>query len=189
MANFIAATIASKRCLALARVTADSFLQHNPGIPFCMLLADEEQGRFDLAQEAFRTLKLGQLRIEEPIQFRFQYTEMELSYACTPYLIDHLLGEGFDGVVFLKQETLVLDSLAPLFDSLERHSVLLTPHLLEPPTGSRTVEWAVKVLRAGSFQRRRRRFLERGRGAANPRVVEAQNAPRVLPRASGRRSL
>lgn len=151
MPSFIAATIASKRFLALARVTAASFRQHHPEIPFCLLLTDEEQGHFHPESEPFRTLALDQLQIDEPRRFRFQYTELELSYACTPFLIDHLLNEGHDGVVFLKQETLVLGSLAPEFDKLERHSVLLTPHFLEPPTGPRALEGEINVLRAGVF--------------------------------------
>ena len=151
MPNFIAATIASKSRLALARVTAGTFRQHNPEIPFCLLLTDEEQGCFDPVREPFRTLPLDHIRIEEPLGFRFQYTELELTYACTPYLIDHLLDEGFDGVVFLKQETMVCDSLTPVFDRLRQQSIMLTPHFLEPPGGSRTVEWALNVLRAGIF--------------------------------------
>lgn len=149
--KFAAATIVSKSYLALARVTAGSFRRHNPDIPFYTLLADEQDGYFDPALEPFHTLQLDQLRMEESSRFRFQYTELELSYACTPYLIDHLLGEGFDGVVFLKQETLVLGSLAPEFDKLQRHTVLLTPHFLEPPVGPRALEWELNVLRAGVF--------------------------------------
>jgi hypothetical protein len=151
VAKFVATTIVSKRHLALARATATSFLRHNPDVPFCTLLTDEVQGCFDPARETFRTLLLDKLPVDEPLRFRFQYTEEELSYAATPYLIDHLLDEGFDGVVFLKQETLVLDALGEVFEKLSRHSVLLTPHFLEPPGGERALEWEINVLLAGIF--------------------------------------
>lgn len=151
MFKFVAATIASKRYLGLARVTARSFLQHNPDIPFCMLLADEADAGLDLRAEPFEVVGLDAMRLKDPWGFRFQYTELELSYACTPYLIQHLLERGFDGVVFLKQETLVLGSLAPEFEELRRYAVLLTPHFLEPPVGRRALEWEVNVLRAGVF--------------------------------------
>jgi hypothetical protein len=149
--RFVAATIASKSYLALARVTAESFRRHNPDIPFCTLLADGVQGQFDPALETFRTLELSELAIDEPRRFCFQYAELELSYACTPYLIDHLLSEGYDGVIFLKQETLVLDSLAPVFEKLQEHSLLLTPHFLEPPGGDAALQWELNILRAGVF--------------------------------------
>lgn len=144
-------TIASKRYLALARVTAESFRRHNAGVPFFTLLADEPDAAFDGAREPFETVGLDELDVEHPAGFRFQYNELEVSYAATPYLIDHLLGRGFDAVVFLKQETLVLGSLEPEFELLKRHSVLLTPHLLDPPAHERAVETELNVLRAGVY--------------------------------------
>lgn len=132
-------------------MTAQSFGQHNPGIPFLTLLADEPDSSYDPLREPFSTVSLDDLAVDDPAGFRFQYNELELSYACTPYLIDHLLERGYDGVVFLKQETLVLGSLAPEFEMLQRHSVLLTPHLLEPPRGERAVETELNVLRAGVY--------------------------------------
>ncbi len=132
-------------------MTAESFRRHNPGIPFCTLLADEADAEYEPGREPFETVYLDELAVDHPAGFRFQYDELELSYASTPYLIDHLLERGYDGVVFLKQETLVLGSLEPEFEKLARHSVLLTPHLLEPPGGERAVETELNVLRAGVY--------------------------------------
>jgi hypothetical protein len=149
--KIVGASIVSKRYLHLARVTAESFCRHNPDVPFYLLLADEPQSSFDPGPEPFQTVSLAQLQLPDPLGFRFQYNELELSYACTPYLIEHLLDEGFDGVVFLKQETLVLDSLAPLFEKLRTYSLVLTPHFLELPGGSGALRSEINVLRAGVF--------------------------------------
>lgn len=151
MQNFAAATIVSKRHLPLARVTAESCRAHNPSLPFFVLLTDEVQGRFHPAQEPFQTIELAAIAMENPIGFRFQYDEMELSYAATPSFLLHLLDLGLDGVLFLKQETLVLDSLAPLLDTLKNHSVVLTPHFLRPPTIPSALDQELNVLRAGVF--------------------------------------
>lgn len=151
MRRYAVTTIASKRYLALARVTADSFREHHAGVPFYTLLADEPDGPYDAAREPFDTVRLDDLAIDDPMGFRFQYNELELSYASTPYLVDHLLEKGYEGVVFLKQETLVLGVLEPEFELLGRHSVLLTPHLLEPPDGERAIETELNVLRAGVY--------------------------------------
>jgi hypothetical protein len=147
----VAASIASKSCIALARVTARSFIEHNPGIPFYLLLADEEQGLINPANEPFSIIRMDQLALDEPARFRFQYTEMEMSYALTPHLIEHLLNVGFDAVMFLKQETLVLDELGTIFDKLGRYSVLLTPHLLDPGEDDEALTWEINVLQAGVF--------------------------------------
>lgn len=151
MRRFAATTIASKRYLALARVTAESFRRQHAEIPFYTLLADEPDAEYDAAREPFETVRLDDLSVDDSLGFRFQYNELELSYASTPYLIDHLLDKGFDGVVFLKQETLVLGALEAEFELLRRHSVLLTPHLLEPPGGERAIETELNVLRAGVY--------------------------------------
>lgn len=149
--KYAAATIASRRYLALARVTAESFRRHNEGVPFFTLLADTGEEGHEGKREPFETVFPDDLALEDMAGFRFQYNELEFSYALTPHLLEHVLERGFDGVVFLKQETLVLGSLAPEFAKLDRHSVLLTPHLLEPPGGEGALETELNVLRAGVF--------------------------------------
>ncbi len=146
-----AATIVSRSRFSLGRATARSFREHHAGVPFFLLLADEPHERIRAGAEPFTMLTLDALRIPEPCRFRFRYGEMQLSYAATPFLIAHLLGEGFEGVLFLKQETMVLDRLDPLFEMLRRHSVLLTPHLLDPPEGGGAFERERNVLRAGVY--------------------------------------
>lgn len=146
-----AATLASRSRVALARATAKSFREQHPEIPFYCLLADEGHGEIRADREPFEMIAFGALAVPEPRRFCFRYGEMELSYAATPFLIAHLLDSGFQRVLFLKQETLVLDRLDALLKMLERHSVLLTPHLLEPPAGRGAFERERNVLRAGVF--------------------------------------
>lgn len=149
MSRWAAITIVSKPYLALARVTAQSFREHNPDIPFYMLLADDEQGRLDPTREPFQILHMEDLGITALKQFQFRHTELELSYASTPFAIQCLLRRGYDGVLFLKQETLVLDDLSSVFAKLAEHAVVLTPHLLEPPSRPDALQHEVRVLRAG----------------------------------------
>ncbi len=127
-----AATIASKSHLAHARVLAASFREHHPEIPFFVLLADEIEGAFEPEHEPFALVLLRQLTIRDLRGFTFRYTEQELSYAAAPYLIEHLLDSGFDAVAFFKQESLVSAPLRHVLALVERHSIVLTPHLLHP---------------------------------------------------------
>jgi tetratricopeptide (TPR) repeat protein len=150
-AGFVAVSVASKAYLSLARVTARSFLEHNPGVPFVLLLTDEVDGWFDPAGEPFSLVTLDDIGMEGLERFRFGHAQQELSYASTPHAIDHLLEQGFEGVLFLKQETLVLDTLAPLFDGLNHHPLMLTPHLLAPPQRPDALRCELDVLRAGVY--------------------------------------
>src|SRR5687768_10610129 len=103
-----ACTIVAKNQFALARVLASSFRAHHPDVPFFVLLADEIDGWFDPERESFETIPLSALDIPDSPRFRFRYAQQPLSYACTPFLLEHLLDRGFERVLFFKQEGMVL---------------------------------------------------------------------------------
>ncbi|MEJ5369161.1 MAG: hypothetical protein WHT08_12620 [Bryobacteraceae bacterium] len=145
------ATIASRSRISLARATAVSCRQHHPELPVFCLLADEPHESIRPGGEPFEILELGSLRIPAEHRLRFRYGEMELSYALTPFLIEHLLRAGFETVIFLKQETMVLDRFDGLLEQLNSASILLTPHFLEPPSGADAFRREWNVLRAGIF--------------------------------------
>ncbi len=146
-----AATIASRSRIALARATTASCRRHHPELPFFCLLADGPHESIQPGREPFDLLEFDALEVPDASRFRFRYGEMELSYALTPFLIEHLLRAGFDAVVFLKQETMVLDRFDTLFEQLATASILLTPHFLEPPGGNDAILRERDVLRAGVF--------------------------------------
>lgn len=150
--KYAAVTIVSMRYLALARVTGHSFKQHNPDADFYILLADEPVAdAFVPADTIFRFLHVSELALDAPESVFFKYSELELSYALTPTVIKHLLNKGYAGVLFLKQETLVIGDLGAVISHLDSSSVLLTPHLLAPIRHKNGVEWELNVLQAGIF--------------------------------------
>jgi hypothetical protein len=146
-----AASIASNRRMALVRAAARSLAVHHPEVPFFTLQADAPHPAIDPAREPFHLVPFAELHYAARLWLHFGYSEMELSYALTPFFLRHLLAAGFDAVLFLKQETMVLERLDPLFELLAQHSVLLTPHLLEPPRGRGARQRERNVLRAGVF--------------------------------------
>jgi len=141
-----AATIASKNTLAHARVLAKSFGAHHPGIPFFVLLADEIEEHFDPMLEPFTLLHLHQLAIPDVRRFSFRYSQQELTYATTPWLIVHLLGR-FDAVAFFKQESFVMAPLHETLALMSNHAIVLTPHLLGP-VGTRR---ELNILQSGVY--------------------------------------
>lgn len=151
MTRPVAATIVAKSWLAHARVLAESFRRHHPDLPVRVLLADEVDGCFDPAAEPFGLVGFDELRIPYAERLRFRHPQQALSYAATPFLIAHLLDQGFDRVLFLKQETLVVGDLGPLFDRLGSRPILLTPHLLAPLAGAQAVERELNILLSGVF--------------------------------------
>lgn len=151
MTGVAVGTIAAKHALPYARVLARSVAEQHPDVPCFVLLADETQECFDPAREPYELLRLTDLGIPDLPRFCFAHREHELSYACTPYLLDALLDRGVSRVLFLKQETLVAGRLDPILDRLEGHSILLTPHLLEPLAGGDRTERELNILQSGVF--------------------------------------
>lgn len=151
MSTVAAGTIASKRALPFARVLGRSFSEHHPDIPFFLLLADEVQDCFDPEREPFELLLLRDLEIPNVPRFTFVHAEQPLSYAATPYLLESLLDRGFARALFLKQESLVVGAQDPVLSQLERHSILLTAHLLEPLMGHDRAARELNILQSGVF--------------------------------------
>lgn len=145
-----AATIVAKPYWAFARVLARSFRQWHPEIPFFVLVADEMDEAGAGQDEPFKAIPWHDLALPHPERLRFRYAQQPLSYACTPFLLEHLLDRGFQRVVFFKQETLVLASVAALFDRLATASVLLTPHLVSPPETDAAAR-ELNILLSGTF--------------------------------------
>src|SRR5262245_55679495 len=128
-----ACTIVSKNYLAQARALAESLRATHPGLPFHVLLVDRVEGRFDPAAEPFEVLELERLPVPDPRRWCFQYNVTELNTAAKPYFLAHLFAaHGYRQLVYLDPDILVLGDLEPLFDLLELHSIVLTPHMLGP---------------------------------------------------------
>ena len=148
---FAGATIAAKSMLASARVVARSFRNHHPHTPFFVLLADEVDDHFDPAKEPFQLLLLRDLDIPDPTRFRFTHPQQRLSYAATPYLIAKLIDLGYERIVFIKQESLVLGDLRDTVSALPPGSIALTPHLLAPVDSNDAEERELTILLSGVF--------------------------------------
>jgi hypothetical protein len=147
MSAWAACTIAAKARLPSARVVAASFAEHHPGVPFFALLADDVDGRFDPAAEAFELIGLDALDLPDLRTRCFRYEREQLSYALTPTLLRHLLGRGFERALFLKQESLVCGPLDDAVARLDDDAILLTPHLLEPLGADRELN----ILQSGVY--------------------------------------
>jgi hypothetical protein len=144
-------TIVAKRELPYARVLARSLAEQHSEAPFLVLLADEVEDCFDPALEPFELLTFADLRVPDAARFRFLHRRLPLSYASTPFFLSALLELGYESVVFLKQETLVLGRQTPLLDALARAPIVLTPHLLAPLSGGDGHDRELNILQSGTF--------------------------------------
>ena len=131
--EFVICTIAAKNYLAHVRVLTDSFLKYHPEAKVFVLLADEVDQYFDPSTERFQTVSLQEIGVDGLRAFLFKYGILEVSTAVKPFFLEYLFRRyGLRKLVYLDPDILVTNSLAPLSEMLEKHSIILTPHLLDP---------------------------------------------------------
>jgi hypothetical protein len=84
---------------------------------------------FSGISHVFDTSTIG---IPNFMQWSFQYDVVELCTAVKGYCFNHLFSLGYDKVIYLDPDIACFSSIEFLFDLLDNHSILLTPHQLNP---------------------------------------------------------
>lgn len=134
MTTLAACTIVSKNYLPYARVLAESFLESQPEGRFFVLLVDRVDGHFDPENEPFTLVEVEELEnIPDLPSFLFKYTILEANTAVKPFFLAHLF-ERFElaNLVYFDPDILITGSLEELAGLVERHSIVVTPHLTDP---------------------------------------------------------
>ncbi|MCG8458085.1 MAG: hypothetical protein MI919_17550, partial [Holophagales bacterium] len=148
-----ACTIVSKNYLPFARVLSRSFTEHYPQGRFFLLLVDRNDGYFEPDEEPFEAIYEAESlpNLPDPASFLFKYTILEANTAVKPYFLEHLFDtHGLDKLVYLDPDILITGSLETLSHLLDRHSVVLTPHLTDPiDDGAYPSEQA--ILQSGTY--------------------------------------
>jgi glycosyltransferase involved in cell wall biosynthesis len=144
-------TIIAKNYLAHARVLMESVRLWNPDLLRIVILVDRIDGYFDPLKEPFDIVLSEELDIPKARWFHFKYPVLELSTAVKPYALGLLLDRyELDKIIYLDPDIKVYASLQPLLDTMDRHSMVLTPHLTDPlDDGFHPSE--LDILRCGTY--------------------------------------
>ena len=131
----LAFTLCSNNYLAQAKTLGDSLIEHNPKYEFVIGLVDRK--RDDIDYDFFlphRIIEVEQVGIPNFGELCKRYGIIELNTAVKPFLFQHLLKNNPDvpGVIYLDPDIMVFNSLDTVFEDLDRHSLVLTPHALSP---------------------------------------------------------
>jgi hypothetical protein len=114
-------------------VLAESFRDHNEDSRFVALIVDDP-GRELSEDEPFEPLiptDLG-IPVEELHRMATMYTAQALVSALKPHLLRFLLGDQPDPVILLDADGCVYASLAPVYELADEHTIVLSPHYLDP---------------------------------------------------------
>lgn len=144
-------TIASKNYLSQVRTLLASVRQHHPEVQTYLVLCDRVDGYFRPEQESFRTILAEHLGIERFADVAFKYNCLELNTAVKPFAIDKFFQEyGFDRVIYLDPDIVVYRRLEELFELLEHHDVVLTPHITDFLPDDGCLPDNIRILQTGT---------------------------------------
>ena len=125
-------TIVSKNYISFARTLLDSVIKYNEDIDLYLLLADDNDGYIDKSNEKYTLIESHELNIINYVKMAFKYSIIEFNTALKPFFIEYLFNRGYEKVIYLDPDIMVFGNLSFIYDLLDRHSVVLTPHLTRP---------------------------------------------------------
>jgi hypothetical protein len=124
-------TVITRSHLARARVLTESFHRWQPDVPVFVLVVDPVHGAIDPAHEAFHVVRMEDLGIPRLHEYRFMYPASGVCFASKAFFLRHLLQRGIGKLLYLDSDIWVAGDLAPLYERLDRATLLLTPHMTD----------------------------------------------------------
>jgi hypothetical protein len=127
----VAFTIVAKNYFSFAITLADSIKKEQPELPFYILLVDAKEGLDEKYFAQYNIVTSTEIGIADFLPMAFKYNVTEFSTAVKPFFIDYLFNrKKFDKVIYFDPDIYLYQSPATIFNELDNHSVIITPHIL-----------------------------------------------------------
>jgi hypothetical protein len=143
-------TAAAGNYVPMARVMAESLTRHHPDVPILLALSDEPGGGIR-SDEPFELLPFDLRSRSVRRRLLFAYERREASIALKPYALESALDLGFEAVLYVDADVLVLRSIAHLLAAAQKNAITLVPHLLGPLEGPDRAARELTILQSGTF--------------------------------------
>jgi hypothetical protein len=147
-------TISSANYFPFAKTMLRSLRDMHPKSDLFYLLVDQHNDEI-YTHTNFRTIDLNELHIPDQIQMAFAYDIVEMNTAVKPFLFNYLLQKGYSKVIYIDPDIYIYNKLDLAIKSLDKHSIVLTPHSLSPaqPASSFNgkVQWEQNMTVTGIF--------------------------------------
>lgn len=153
MSGTAVCTLFSRSHLPRARVLQESLRRFHPELDLFMLVTDLV-GAIDASGVPDRTTVLAASQVmpaSDVARLSALYDPLEYCAAFKPFVIAHLLGRGYDKILYFDSDILLLNPLDGILRELEEAAVLLTPHLLRPIESEGKEQAELEILLAGTF--------------------------------------
>ncbi|WP_141701034.1 hypothetical protein [Methyloceanibacter methanicus] len=138
-----------------ARVLFESLKQQFPDCRTVLGLADQFPDGLEsetLGIDEIWSLDEMVSEMEQPRGWVFRHNVMELATALKPFMLDRLLKrDDCEAAIFLDSDCVVFTPLSPVFDALERASIILTPHICRPHERDEWIFFELNPHKVGIF--------------------------------------
>ncbi len=151
MSGLAVCTAIRANYMAHARVLARSLRDHHHELVLHVILADKVGGRFDPRDEPFALVELASLGGRDARAEPAGRDPKEVVVAAKAEAIVHLLASGFEQVLFVDADSLVLGDLRPLIERMRRDAITLVPHHVAALDGPRALDDELHQLVGGTF--------------------------------------
>lgn len=127
-------TLCSNNYLAHAKTAGDSYLDHHPGHLFIIGLVDEYDKGIDYSLlSRFTIIPVKEIGLGGFEELNKKYTITELNTAVKPAYFHHIFNRyQQQNVIYLDPDILVMSTFFELFELLEKHNIVITPHICSP---------------------------------------------------------
>lgn len=129
--NSAAVTICATNYLGKALVLRDSYLKFHPGSDFFIVIVDRKDPIVEGNYPDVSFIWVEELGINGFFSYAFRYDVIELSTNVKPITLNRLL-QKYDKVLYLDPDIKIYSFLKPVYESLDAHSIVLTPHTFTP---------------------------------------------------------
>lgn len=133
--NKCAFTIVAKNYIGLATVLEFSIKKFNPDVDFYIFVADEIPSDYAnrLPENVLEAKNVLEYPEREWISMSFKYTLTEFCTAIKPSCFQYLLdNKKYENAIYFDPDIYVFSSLAPIYENLEKYSIVVTPHIVFP---------------------------------------------------------
>lgn len=133
MSKNVVFTIVAKNYIGLAQILEESLKEKNPDIDFFIILADDFSDDFNLEKLPSNILiarKELNISTIQWMDMSFKYDLTEFCTAIKPASFSYFIEKTkYEKIIYLDPDIYIYNSLNPIFDMLENHSIVLTPHV------------------------------------------------------------
>lgn len=148
-AGVAAFTICARNYFAQALLLAESFRSRNPSADFHIILMDRRDEAFASRFPSISIIWVEDIGLPHFHANALRFDVIEFSTNVKPHCLSLFLNT-YQKVLYLDPDTFVFDTLAPVYDELDHHSIVMTPASMTPVLDGHRPD-DVEFLRVGVF--------------------------------------